>query len=220
MSQKASMHQEKRPTRQRTVKLVRDERGSAFIIALMILVLLSFVGISLTIVTETEMQLGSSEKLIDRTCFAAEAGFAALFAQLALTYSTYPEYVALPNVTTGDVQLGFAVDTSNLFPVVRSKAPYSSANEGGQAMYSYFFVATSRARRVAWDETIESPFEDGQAGQICRRGLLPDTPVQTSKSVLMSMYITALREGALSSETLFSAVSDCQNDDTTGEVNI
>jgi hypothetical protein len=195
--------------------LFRNENGSAFIIALMVLVLLSFVGISLTIITETEMQLGNSEKLIDRTGFAAETGFAALFAQLALTYNVCPEYVAIPNKKVGEVQLGFAVDTGNLFPVVRAKAPYSSANEGDQSMYSYFFVASSRARRVAWAEDEASPFEVSSPRPECRRELKPDISVQTAQTIRMSMYVTAIRDRALSAESLQCAVSDCQNDQLT-----
>ena len=52
----------------------RAERGSAYLITLLVLIILSIIGLSLTLVTQTEIQLGSAERTIERTFYAAESG--------------------------------------------------------------------------------------------------------------------------------------------------
>ena len=46
----------------------RRQEGSAYVVTLMILLVLSVVGLSLTIVTQTESSIGSQERLIQSVC--------------------------------------------------------------------------------------------------------------------------------------------------------
>lgn len=50
------------------------EAGSAYIISLMVLFLLTILGLSVSLVTQTEVLAGSQERTIERTFYAAEAG--------------------------------------------------------------------------------------------------------------------------------------------------
>ena len=52
----------------------RGERGSAYLITLFVMVVLTIIGLSLTLVTQIEIQLGSAERTIERTYYAAESG--------------------------------------------------------------------------------------------------------------------------------------------------
>ncbi len=52
---------------------IRKE-GSALILALFIVLILSVLGLSLIFVTEVEMQLGATEQTLTRTFFGAESG--------------------------------------------------------------------------------------------------------------------------------------------------
>ena len=52
----------------------RRERGSAYIIALMALLVLTMGGLAVTLISQTEMQVGVNEKVIHRTFYAAESG--------------------------------------------------------------------------------------------------------------------------------------------------
>jgi len=59
-----------------------SERGSVFIVALMVLVMLTVIGLSLALVTETEMLIGGNEQIISETFVAAETGTAVAVSQL------------------------------------------------------------------------------------------------------------------------------------------
>ena len=57
------------------------ERGSAYLIALMALFLLTILGISVSLVTQTEILSSSQERIIERTFYAAESGLEASIAR-------------------------------------------------------------------------------------------------------------------------------------------
>lgn len=50
------------------------ESGSAYIIVLLVLVVLTILGLSLALVTQTERQIGASEKTVQRVFASAESG--------------------------------------------------------------------------------------------------------------------------------------------------
>lgn len=50
------------------------EEGSAYLIALMVLFVLTTLGLSLAVVTQTEILAGAQERVLERTFYAAESG--------------------------------------------------------------------------------------------------------------------------------------------------
>lgn len=50
------------------------ERGSAYLITLMVLFVLTTLGLSLSVVTQTEILAGAQERVLERTFYAAESG--------------------------------------------------------------------------------------------------------------------------------------------------
>lgn len=69
----------------------RRERGSAFTVALLVLLVLTVAGLALTLITQTEVRIGSNERTTTRTLYAADSG---------IEYS-----VARNNAVGGDIQL-------------------------------------------------------------------------------------------------------------------
>jgi Tfp pilus assembly protein PilX len=59
----------------------RGEEGSAYLVVLMLLVVLTVIGLSLSVITQTEVIIGGSEKQATRQLFAAGSGV-----QLAAVY--------------------------------------------------------------------------------------------------------------------------------------
>lgn len=55
-------------------QILRNDRGSVLIIALLVLVLLTIIGISATTTTTTDIQIASNEKAHSMTFYAADAG--------------------------------------------------------------------------------------------------------------------------------------------------
>lgn len=60
-------------SRQRTTT---SERGSAYIVALLALLVLTIGGLSVALVTQTEMQIGVNERVLQRSFYSAESGLA------------------------------------------------------------------------------------------------------------------------------------------------
>lgn len=55
-------------------QILKNDRGSVLIIALLVLVLLTIIGISATTTTTTDIQIASNEKVHSMTFYAADAG--------------------------------------------------------------------------------------------------------------------------------------------------
>jgi hypothetical protein len=67
--------------RQRTVAR-RRAGGSAFIISLLVIVVVTFLGLTLSTVTSTEMQLGSNDRDLQRSTYACNSGLAVSAARI------------------------------------------------------------------------------------------------------------------------------------------
>jgi len=62
-----------------------QEAGSAYVIALLVLVILTVIGLALTLITQTEVSLGANERTINRTFYAADSGVAVAVAKVLVT---------------------------------------------------------------------------------------------------------------------------------------
>ena len=69
-------------------RLYRSQSGSAYVICLLALLLLTFVGLSLSVVTQAELQTGANESQANRVFYAAETGISHSTAR-ALTNADY-----------------------------------------------------------------------------------------------------------------------------------
>lgn len=58
----------------RSIDPLHREQGSAYIVTLMVLFVLTALGLSLTLITSTESTLGAQERTIQRTFYAADSG--------------------------------------------------------------------------------------------------------------------------------------------------
>lgn len=62
-----------------------SERGSAYVLALLTLLVVSVLGLSLVYITQTEMEIGSNERTLERTFYAADSGLAIAAARVLVT---------------------------------------------------------------------------------------------------------------------------------------
>ncbi len=135
----------------------RGERGSAYLVTLMALVVLTILGLSLVLVTQTEVQVGANERTTNRTFYAADSGFHLITAE-ALANNTYvaPPFT-MNEVATGSLG-GLTADLIKVSPFAPMSAnsldshvcPYCPANEASQKYYAKAYQLTSVAGRVAW----------------------------------------------------------------------
>lgn len=150
-----------RPARRRT------EDGSAFILALIVILLLTILGLSVVMVAETEMLLGTAEKTVERQQYAAETGFWSLVAGLIVNGSWTKERLALfePPDTGFDIPnktLGYAIDTTSVRMLLDGCPAYTDCGEdlGDEQYKSYYVLAGSTAQRVGWPSTWPHPWQN------------------------------------------------------------
>ena len=196
------------------MRSIERERGSVFIVALMVLVMLTVIGLSLALVTETEMLIGGNEQVINETFFAAETGVSVAVTQVMVANSLDNKCMAQlarnPDDTPrmlGVRNLGYSVDFTTIYPVAFDTAPYTQANEGrNNQLFAGFFRGGSRALRGSWlvvdDPTVDSdaitpPREAGEELSAI------DFTVQAERTIELAFFSAPLQ--ALEAGTLVGA---------------
>ena len=113
----------------------RREEGSAYIIALMALFLLTILGISVSLVTQTEILASSQERTIERTFYAAEAGLEVAIAR-ALGQGDYGPATHIAQRTELEqgaiLQMQERVESSTFFCMGDAPCNLCSINQGSQ----------------------------------------------------------------------------------------
>ena len=136
-----------------THRSARPERGSAYIAALLALVILSAIGLSVTLVTQTEMQIGATERTVQRVFYAADAGIGTSTAR-ALANADYGSrtYSMEDLNTPEDLNLRHEVEASPFYPILDSPCNLCEINDAGsysdKAYRRINHAVTIIARRV------------------------------------------------------------------------
>ena len=135
------------------------ETGSAYIVALFVLVVLTALGLSLSLITETESQIGANERGIQRIFSAAEIG-----AQLATAKAlTIPDSRALTidlpeRDLTGAFTVIDRVDVSPMVPIHSSPCNLCQINQGAK-FFKLNHAVTTNATRLGWSP-LQDPLSD------------------------------------------------------------
>ena len=135
----------------------RHEEGSAYLIALMALFLLTILGISVSLVTQTEILASSQERIIERTFYAAESGLEASIAR-ALGEGDFGPIEHIANRTELEQGALMAVQervqSSPFFCMGDTPCNLCSINQGSQYVRRNHMVAVNATRAgVAGDGT-------------------------------------------------------------------
>lgn len=175
-------------------------RGSAFIMALIALAVLTVVGLSLSMITETESSLGEMEKTINEQFFANESGNTAQTSTLLATNGLEGINLVVESMglsrSQANLKIGYDVVSSGLAPVDTDEMPYTKANEGrGDKLYAFYYHMKILARRTAWNKSAEVPSCDdinrAELGRALTQtsfyyapaGKLPDTALITMQEL-------------------------------------
>lgn len=109
----------------------RSQAGSAYIAALLVLVVLTVIGLSLALITQSEMQIGANERVQQRMFYAANSGIAASTAR-ALTNADHSSTTySLGDVGSSIAGLGFEVEVSPFLPILDSPCNLCEINQVG-----------------------------------------------------------------------------------------
>jgi hypothetical protein len=148
------------------------ERGSAYIIALLVLLVLSMVGLSLVAVTETEMQLGGNERALERTFYGSESGIGLSISrvltvnqstdQTTIT-STEPMGFVLPErLEPIGLNLATRVEVSPYVPLLAAPCNWCPTNYDETGFFKVNHAVVSQAERVAWSGPSPVPPPDAR----------------------------------------------------------
>lgn len=131
----------------------RGEAGSAYLVVLLALVVLTIVGLSLVTVTQTEMQIGSAERLTNRVFYAADAGVGVATARVLVTNDHRPKTFTLQDVAlAGTMNVGETVAVSPFFPILDAPCNMCTINQGSD-FYEINHLLKVTATRKGWSGT-------------------------------------------------------------------
>jgi len=128
----------------------RGEQGSAYVAVLLALVVLTIIGLSLVMVTQTEVQLGANERTVARTLYGADSGIQISVVRHLLLPSD-DAFTFIQNRTQlGAVQIAERVQTSEFKPISTANCDWCPANENGDKYVNVNNTVTSTGQRVSW----------------------------------------------------------------------
>lgn len=138
---------------------IRGERGSALILALMVMLILTFLGLTLLAMTETEMQLGGNERIQSELFYATESGTAVAKARV-LDGAVIPTSFIIPitSTVTGSglssltgFHIGYRVGLSRTVAIRYGPCDFCPANEDEESWsYRVTYLVNSTGTRRDW----------------------------------------------------------------------
>lgn len=123
-----------------------SERGSAYLFVLLALLVLTAIGLSLIVITQTEVQIGGAEKSASRVLYGADSGLRMQFA-LSRFGATRARRLELDKVTVFGTELTQTVDLSPFYPIYSGPCALCSVNWGEERYWAVDYVVNAEARR-------------------------------------------------------------------------
>lgn len=111
----------------------RAERGSAYILALFSLASFTLLGLSLGLVTQTELILGANERTLERVFYTAESGVAIAAARTLVSNDQQKATVVFgdaPDDRSG-LRVQDEVEISHMFPILATTCNLCEVNNQG-----------------------------------------------------------------------------------------
>jgi hypothetical protein len=149
----------------------RREAGSAYLVALLALVLLSMIGLAIVLVTQTELQIGGNERVLYRTFYSSDSGIAVATAKALVVGDYMPEGGSLkvPDAVTGSAVAAVnTVALSPFFPIQEQPCNLCAINQAGEystkAYSAVTYAETSTASRQANSNTLGAKTIASQVG--------------------------------------------------------
>ena len=149
-----------RSTRTRTLK---RERGSAYLVTMMVLIVMTIIGLSLSLVTQTEMQLGATEKMIQETFYAADSGVAVGIARALARNEQDPfSYLMNQEDREQNFHLVNRINVSPFQAILNMPCNFCEINPNDSPFANVNHGVTAFAERVAWTGDPSGPPPDAK----------------------------------------------------------
>lgn len=172
----------------------RRERGSAFTVALLVLLVLTISGLALTLMTQTEMRIGANERTTNRSFYAADSGIEVATARQNSLGGDTELHVFKINTTLQDTGSSSAPTTFSdqvtitpLIPIASQLCNYTAVNNSGQQYSCITYVTNSTAARTGINGATTEGFSSKLVGAMLT--MMPQSsgngtnPIQSQISV-------------------------------------
>ena len=131
--------------------------GSAYVTVLLALFALTILALGVAFVTETEMQLGNTERTLERVLTAADTGIQVATAKALVVPDNRPLRLELADPgPRADVSVQNEVDVTPLRPVLVTPCNLCMINQGTE-FFKIDHAVTARVTRVVWSGTGPRP---------------------------------------------------------------
>lgn len=140
----------------------RREAGSAYLIVLLALVVLTILGLSLATITGLEMEVGANERGVTRVFYGADAGIGVAVAH-ALTSGQYLSrqirlFEGSQLTKTGEsLSRGTQVDISVFVPILWECCDLCPCGENEEQFFKVNHAVTSTATELSWTGNATTP---------------------------------------------------------------
>lgn len=135
------------PRRADPAALRAGERGSAYLFVLLVLLVLTVIGLSLVVTTQTEAQIGGAEKSASRVLYGADAGLRIQFA-LSRFAASKARRLQLDTSTVDTTLLRETIDVSPFYPVYKGPCNLCSVNKGSDEYWAIDYLVNAQGLRV------------------------------------------------------------------------
>ena len=142
----------------RSSRFIRHQEGSVYILALLTLLILTVVGLSLSMVTQSEMQIGVNERLSHQAFQSASAGIDIGTAKALVMpdLRSFELDLVEPGTDVANLQVRHRLEVTPFLPILSAPCNLCQINEGAEFMKINHAVA-STATRIAWMGAPDSP---------------------------------------------------------------
>lgn len=130
---------------------LRREAGSAYVITLLALVVLTILALALAFVTGTEVQVATNERNLNRTFYAADAGIQVAAGQALVSGNYGPNLLVMNETMVGNSHVADRVEIAPMAPILLVRCDWCPANEDGPEFWRANHATTATAQRIAWN---------------------------------------------------------------------
>jgi hypothetical protein len=126
------MSRSSQPLLPRTPVVGKREEGSAYLVALLGLVVLTLLGLTLSIITQTEMRMGANDRVLQRVFYAADSGFGVAVSRALVRGDFSGETFSLPDPSSPPAfDFRHSVAVTPLVPVLSAPCNLCQINNAG-----------------------------------------------------------------------------------------
>lgn len=143
----------------------RREAGSAYLIVLLALVVLTILGLSLATITGLEMEVGANERGVTRVFYSADSGVNVSLAHALASGEYRSRQIRMyegSQTTPNGTQLGRGseIEISHFVPILWEPCNWCPVNENEQNFFKVNHASTATARELSWTGTAAVPPAD------------------------------------------------------------